>query len=84
MTDPSLVSEALENERPQILPLPANPFPCDFVVGTASGKRPYLRFDLNDDSIPDRLARQPLTIAASHLRVRILQGDDVIFDYPRS
>lgn len=84
MTDRLLVREALERERPLLLPLPAHPFPCDLVVGVASGKRPYLRFDLNDYSIPSDLVRVPLTIAASDTRVRILKGTELVFDHPRS
>ena len=36
------------------MPLPEHPFECDLVRALASGKTPYLRFDLNDYSIPPR------------------------------
>jgi DNA replication protein DnaC len=42
------VAEALDEERPRLLPLPAHPFACDLVRGVSSGKIPYLRFDSND------------------------------------
>jgi hypothetical protein len=66
-----LVHEALDEERPRLLPLPEHPFPCDVVRPVSSGKTPYIRFDLNDYSIPHELARKPLTLVASEALVRI-------------
>ncbi|WP_419249701.1 Mu transposase domain-containing protein [Sandaracinus amylolyticus] len=44
------------------------------MVPIASGKRPYVRFDTNDYSIPHELVGQPLTLVASDLEVRVLDG----------
>lgn len=66
-----LVHEALDEERPRLLPLPEHPFPCDVVRPAASGKTPYIRFDLNDYSIPHELTRKPVTLIASEALVRI-------------
>jgi transposase len=66
-----LVHEALDEERSRLLPLPEHPFPCDVVRPVSSGKTPYIRFDLNDYSIPHELARKPLTLVASEALVRI-------------
>ncbi|MGH2668149.1 MAG: Mu transposase domain-containing protein, partial [bacterium] len=66
------VAEALDEERPRLLPLPAHPFGCDLVRTVSSGKTPYLRFDGNDYSIPHTLIRRPLTLVASEHHVRIL------------
>src|SRR3970282_382527 len=41
------VAEALDEERPRLLPLPAHPCPCDLVRGGSSGQHPDLRFDSN-------------------------------------
>ena len=42
-----------EEERPLLLPLPDNPFPTEERLADAiARKSPYLRFDLNDYSIP--------------------------------
>ncbi len=74
--DPSgrLVESALEEERARLLPLPQHPFECDLLQPIASGKQPYVRFDLNDYSIPHDRIQQPLTLAASATTVRILDG----------
>lgn len=69
------VRDALAEERARLLPLPAHPFPSDLVRPVASGKTPYVRFDLNDYSIPHELIQKPLTLVASNDTVRILDGD---------
>jgi transposase len=68
------VAQALDEERPRLLPLPEHPFECDLVLAKTSGKTPYLRFDRNDYSIPPELVRTPLTLVATHDEVRILDG----------
>jgi hypothetical protein len=37
----------------------------------ASGKTPYIRFDLNDYSIPHELTTRPLTLIATETEVRL-------------
>jgi transposase len=69
-----LVRDALAEERPRLLPLPAHPFACELVRPAVSGKTPYLRFDGNDYSIPHGLIRRPLTLVVSETLVRILDG----------
>ena len=78
------VADALEQERPRLLPMPAHPFACDFVKPIASGKSPYIRFDGNDYSIPHTLARKPLTLVASDSVVRVLDGELVVARHARS
>ncbi|MBW2316777.1 MAG: IS21 family transposase [Deltaproteobacteria bacterium] len=68
------VAEALDEERPRLLPLPEHPFECQRVEAKASGKTPYLRFDRNDYSIPPEFVRKPLTLVAHHDTLRILDG----------
>jgi transposase len=77
------VAEALEQERPRLLPLPEHPFECQHVLPRTSGKTPYLRFDRNDYSIPPELVRKPLTLVASHDTVRIFDGPDEVAHHPR-
>ncbi len=81
----TLVQQALVAERPLLLPLPAHPFPTDLVVPIQSGKTPYVRFDLNDYSIPHALVQVPLTLIASleHIRLCDAQGQ-VVARHPRS
>jgi len=75
-TDPErrLVKDALAQERPRLLPLPQHPYPCDRVLPISSGKTPYIRFDLNDYSIPDDQAEKPLILIASDSEVRIVNS----------
>ena len=47
-------------------------------------KTPYVRFDLNDYSIPHTCVARTLTVAACLKTVRILDGQSVIATYPRS
>lgn len=83
--DPSkTVAEALGEERPRLLPLPAHPFECSHVVAKASGKTPYLRFDRNDYSIPPDRVRKPLTLVATPGEIRILDGTDEVARHRRS
>ncbi len=77
------VAQALEEERPRLLPLPEHPFECQHVEAKTSGKTPYLRFDRNDYSIPPQFVRKPLTLVASHDTVRILDGAALVASHPR-
>jgi transposase len=78
------VAEALAEEQPRLLPLPAHPFSCDLLRAVSSGKTPYLRFDGNDYSIPHRLVRRPLTLVASEHQVRVLDGPAEVARHARS
>jgi transposase len=79
-----LVVEAFAEEKPRLLPLPQHPFESDLVRPAASGKTPYIRFDLNDYSIPHTLVKKPLTLVASEKEVRILDGDQEVARHRRS
>jgi hypothetical protein len=78
------VADALDEERPHLLPLPEHPFACDRVRAAVSGKTPYLRFDGNDYSIPHTLIRRPLTLVASEHEVRVLEGTTEVASHRRS
>jgi hypothetical protein len=50
-----------------------------------SGKTPYVRFDLNDYSIPHTSLRTPLSLLASHSRIRLMSPDgSVVAEHVRS
>jgi transposase len=83
-SDGRSVDDLLAEERPRLLPLPAHPISCGRIVATASGKTPYVRFDLNDYSIPHTLVRQPLTLVAEEDTVRVLDGDTEVARHVRS
>jgi len=78
------VAEALVEEQPRLLPLPAHPFPTALVRGVTSGKTPYLRFDRNWYSIPHPLVRVPLTLVAEAETVRVLHGTGEVAVHRRS
>ena len=83
--DPSkTVAQALEEERPRLLPLPEHPFECSRVGVRTSGKTPYLRFDRNDYSIPPDRVRKPLTLVATPEEIRILDGAEEVARHRRS
>ncbi len=78
------VSDAFAQEQDRLLPLPGDAFPTDEIRAVSAGKTPYVRFDLNDYSIPHTCVTRMLTIAASLNEVRILDGQTVIATHPRS
>ncbi len=82
--DPSItVREAFEQERPQLRVLPDNPFETDERVEVSVGKTPYVRFDLNDYSVPHTQVRRIVTVMASLTHVRVLNGREVIAEHGR-
>jgi len=78
------VSEAFAQERTRLLELPGNPFPSDEIKAISAGKTPYVRFDLNDYSIPHTCVSRSLTVSATPDQVRILDAQAVIATHPRS
>jgi transposase len=78
------VAEALAEEQPRLLPLPAHPFPTALVRGVTSGKTPYIRFDRNWYSIPHPLVQVPLTLVAEAETVRLLHGTAAVAAHRRS
>ena len=79
------VGVLLDEERPRLLPLPGAQFPVERTLQLHSGKTPYLRFDLNDYSIPHTLVAAPLVLRASAERVRIFGPDSsVVAEHLRS
>lgn len=79
-----IVSEALEEERTRLLPLPEHCFECDLLRPVRSGKTPYIRFDSNDYSIPHEQVGKPLTLVASESLIRILDGSTELARHARS
>jgi hypothetical protein len=58
------VREAFAAEAPRLLALPDNP-PLIERVAVKAGKTPYVRFDLNDYSIPHTKVQRLLTVGRS-------------------
>lgn len=82
--DHRTVAEAFEEEKPRLLPLPLHRFDTDQVIPIRSGKTIYVRFDLNDYSIPPAAVGRQLVLAASESTVRILGGSEEIARHRRS
>ena len=73
--DPRMtVTEAFETERAHLMALPHNPFPAEECVAVRVGKTPYIRFDLNDYSVPHTPVQRTLTVRASLNLVRVLDA----------
>jgi hypothetical protein len=56
------------------LPLPDNPSPLLERVAVSVGKTPYVRFDLNDYSVPHTNVHRILTVLADPREVRVVDG----------
>jgi transposase len=83
--DPSrTVASAFDEEKPRLLPLPVHPFDADLVRIVRSDKTIYVRFDLNDYSIPPEAVGRSLTLVASPTLVRILDGNTELARHHRS
>lgn len=70
----SSVRQAFEAEREKLLSLPQHEFALGERVAVTVGKTPYLRFDLNDYSVPHTHVRRTLAVLADEQTVRILDG----------
>jgi len=82
--DHRTVSEVFAEEQSRLLPPALHPFPTDRIETVHSSKTIYVRFDLNDYSIPPHAVGRPLTLAASDTRVRILDGSVEVANHQRS
>lgn len=82
--DARTVGEVFAEEKPRLLPLPAHSMETDLVQSIRSGKTIYVRFDLNDYSIPHRYVGRTLTLVASATQIRLLDGATEIARHLRS
>jgi len=78
------VREVFAREQPQLLALPSEAYPAEEVVVARVGKTPYVRFDLNDYSVPHTHVRRAVTVRADAERVRVLDGEQVLAVHRRS
>jgi transposase len=70
----SSVRQAFEAERGSLLALPQREFALGERAAVTVGKTPYVRFDLNDYSVPHTHVRRTLGVLADEQTVRILDG----------
>jgi transposase len=78
------VREAFAAEASRLLPLPDNPYPLFEQVPVKVGKTPYVRFDLNDYSVPHTHVQRQLIVLADPHEVRIVDGQQILACHPRS
>jgi transposase len=78
------VRQAILAEQASLMSLPEHDYPVAERVEVHVGKTPYVRFDLNDYSIPHTHVRRTLTVLAEPERVRVLDGTAVLATHPRS
>jgi hypothetical protein len=72
------VREAFIEEAPSLLKLPDNAYPLIERVAVKVGKTPYVRFDLNDYSVPHTKVRHLLTVLSDPHEVRIVDGAEIL------
>jgi len=77
------VADAFDEERPRLLPLAAEPFPCSEQVLARVGKTPYVRFDRNDYSVPHVHVGKELVVVADVDCVRVTAGTVVVATHAR-
>jgi Mu transposase-like protein len=82
--DGRTVEHVFAEEQPRLMPPPLHPFTTDRIEPVCSDKTIYVRFDLNDYSIPPEAVGRPLTLVASDTSVRLLDGALEIARHPRS
>lgn len=82
--DSQTVQQAFAEEQARLLPPPLHPFSADHIQTVFSRKTIYIRFDLNDYSIPPEAVGRPLTLVASDTTVRVLDGAVEIARHRRS
>jgi len=78
------VREVFDEEKSHLLALPDNPFETLERLDVEARKVPYVRFDLNDYSIPHTRIQRTLTVLADMNTVRVQDGAELIATHPRS
>jgi transposase len=78
------VGQAFAQEKPSLLALPVNPYTVQERLAVKVGKTPYVRFDLNDYTVPHTAVRRVLTVLADEKSLRIVDGQEVLASHQRS
>ena len=78
------VREAFAEEAPRLLKLPDHAYPLNECLAVKVGKTPYVRFDLNDYSVPHTQVGRTLTVLADPHEVRIVDGPEILACHRRS
>lgn len=78
------VRAVFQEEQPRLITLPDNPYPCDETEEVRVHKTPYVRFDLNDYSVPHDKVQRTLLVKATLDTVTVLDGVNVVARHIRS
>ena len=82
--DNRTLADVFAEEQSRLLPPPLHAFSTDRIQAVCSRKTIYVRFDLNDYSIPPEAVGRQLTLVASDVAVRILDGSFEIARHNRT
>lgn len=78
------VRQAFEAERASLMALPEREYPLGERLAVQVGKTPYVRFDLNDYSVPHSHVRRTLQVLADEQRVRVFDALQELASHRRS
>ncbi len=82
--DSLTVRQAFVLEQPRLPGLPAAGYPLGQRLDVPVAKTPYVRFDLNDYTLPHTHVQRVVSVLADEQRVRIFEGLTELADHPRS
>ncbi len=82
--DSLTVRQAFAVEQPRLLALPATAYALGQRLDVAVAKTPYVRFDLNDYTVPHTHVRRTLSVLADEQQVRIFDGSTELACHGRS
>ena len=82
--DALTVRQAFAVEQPRLLGLPGAGYALGQRLEVAVAKTPYVRFDLNDYTVPHTHVRRTLSVLADEQRVRIFDSLTELANHPRS
>jgi transposase len=82
--DTRKVCDVMIEERERLRALPADAFPAYERKPVRVGRCPYIRFDLNDYSVPSKHVRSTVEVLADHKKVRIVSEGQVVATHDRS
>lgn len=77
------VVQAFEVEKASLVVLASDAYPCFERKDVSVGKTPYVRFDLNDYSVPFKFVRRALTVRATPDTVRIFDESEEVAHHIR-
>ena len=78
------VKDVFDKEQQHLIALPEFSYTCDEIEAVSVAKTPYVRFDLNDYSVPHNYVRKSLTVQATLKKVTIIDGNEIVATHERS